>query len=563
MRSPILAMLWETWRLTRSEVAWRFVLGIVGAWTVLSLFAAFGPNRFAVQDFGAAIALVVVVAPHIMGWFSLTMLTGGLPGFPLHLLYTRPIRTAVLVGVPMAYLTIVSAAIYLVSALVLRVTSGYAFPLLPVAAWIAALTVVYLAVNWSTRNPVFLMLAYMPAVAGWILLADHRLNAEEIQGSFDWPPRLWPTRFDFPLTDYVFIGAIALVSFRLVVARVARERRGDNQAVPLALDFGFPDQLISLFRFPCPISSATRAQLWFDLKSGGLPLVTIGVVLAILNPLVFAATGLIDALLPGAPAGTFAVMFAALSVMAVLFFWLNAFGIRWKQGRFYAGAFELTQACRTARLAGIKVLVRSVCLLAALVPVVVSIWASVRLLAPGKGSEFVRRLQRAVEGAIGALSGDQQVALAVLAAIGIAVLVASAAAIWVFAARYPGRLNIALGSWLLLHCLVLLLLGLNGYRGIGLFVEAARWVDAPLIVFATIYLTWRAFAERLLSLHSAAGIVLVSAGFATAWVVLLRAGGVQLTGISMMNTLGMLTPTLLPLMASVLAPWSLSRIRHT
>src|SRR5688572_9040641 len=212
MTSPILAMLWEIWRVTRGEVAWRLVLGIVGALTVLIVFAAFAPNRSAWQDFGVAIALVVIVAPHIMGWFSLTMLTGGLPGFPLHLLYTRPIRTAVLVGVPMAYLTIVSAAIYLVSALVLRVTSGYAFPLLPVAAWIAALTVVYLAVNWSTRNPVFLMLAYMPAVAGWILLADHRLNAEEIQGSFDWPPRLWPTRFDFPLTDYVFIGAIALVS---------------------------------------------------------------------------------------------------------------------------------------------------------------------------------------------------------------------------------------------------------------------------------------------------------------------------------------------------------------
>src|SRR5688572_19361811 len=527
------------------------------------VFAAFAPNRSAWQDFGVALALVLIVVPHVMGWFSLTMLTAGMPGFPLHLLYTRPIRTAVLVGVPMAYLTIVSAAIYLVSALVLRVTSGYAFPLLPVAAWIAALTVVYLAVNWSTRNPVFLMLAYMPAVAGWILLADHRLNAEEIQGSFDWPPRLWPTRFDFPLTDYVFIGAIALVSFRLVVARVARERRGDNQAVPLALDFGFPDQLINLFRFPCPISSATRAQLWFDLKSGGLPLVMIGVVLAILNPLLFAFTGLIDALLFGGLTGVYAVMFATLSVMAVLFFWLNAFGIRWKQGRFYASAFELTQAGGTARLAGLKVLVRSVCVLAALIPVVVSIWASVPLLAPSKGSEFVRRLQRAVESAIGALSGDQQVALAFLAVIGIAVLVASVAAIWVFAARYPGRLNIALGSWLLLHCLAFLVLGLNGYRGIGLIVEATRWIDAPLIVFATIYLTWKVFAERLLSLRSAAGIVLISAAFGAAWVTLLRAGGVQLVGMSTMNAVWILSPALLPLMASAVAPWSLSRIRHT
>ena len=35
-----------------------------------------------------------------------------------------------------------SCAIYLVSALLLRLTSGYPFPLLPVAAWVAAYTVI-------------------------------------------------------------------------------------------------------------------------------------------------------------------------------------------------------------------------------------------------------------------------------------------------------------------------------------------------------------------------------------------------------------------------------------
>ena len=87
-----------------------------------------------------------------MGWLSLAKLNGGRPGFPLYLHYTRPVRTAVIVGLPMAYLTAVSSAIYLVSALLLRVTSGYAFPLLPVAAWIAALTLVWVAATWSTRN---------------------------------------------------------------------------------------------------------------------------------------------------------------------------------------------------------------------------------------------------------------------------------------------------------------------------------------------------------------------------------------------------------------------------
>ena len=77
-----------------------------------------------------------------MGWMSVASLNGGRPGFPLYLHYTRPIRTAVMVGIPMAYLTALSFAIYLVSAFLLRAASGYPFSVVPAAAWIAALALV-------------------------------------------------------------------------------------------------------------------------------------------------------------------------------------------------------------------------------------------------------------------------------------------------------------------------------------------------------------------------------------------------------------------------------------
>ena len=82
-------------------------------------------------------------------------------------------------------------------------------------------------------------------------------------------------------------------------------------------------------------------------------------------------------------------------------------------------------------------------------------------------------------------------------------------------------------------------------------------------MLATVYLFWAAFAERLLTLRSACGAVLVSAAFGAAWLTVLRAAGVQLAGMPAMDAVWMLSPALLPLMASVLAPWSLSRIRHT
>ena len=156
-RSRIVVMLWEIWRVTRVEAALKLAFGIVGGLAVLALSATFAPADNArryedVMDNGAAIAMTLLVLPHLVSWLSLARLNGGRPGFPLYLHYTRPVRTAVLVGLPMVYLTAVSSAIYLMSALLLRVTSGYAFPLLPVAAWIAALTLVFVAATWSTRD---------------------------------------------------------------------------------------------------------------------------------------------------------------------------------------------------------------------------------------------------------------------------------------------------------------------------------------------------------------------------------------------------------------------------
>ena len=553
MNSPILAMLWENWRLTRVEIAWRLALGIVGGMAVLAVFSS---QREGIKDFSAAIALILIVLPHFVGWLSMAKLNSGRPGFPLYLLYTRPVRTALLVGIPMAYLTVLPAAIYLVSAVLLRVTSGYSFPLVPVAVWIAALNVVLSATNWSARNRLIQMLVVMVATGAWMNLAIHRLTAVEIQGSYDWPPNLWPTLFDFPLTDYALISAIGLASFGVAVASVARQRHGDAKvAMPRTMDFpGFPERLVSLFRLPCPTSSATRAQAWFELKSSGLPVLAIGLVLATVTPLVSAITRPVEFAQP------FAFVWAMLSVLAVLVFGINAFGMRWRQGRWYASAFEATQPYGTAQLAGLKVLVRSVCVLPALIAVVLSAWASLSFIALGE--RFMRSGLRVIEGAVGALTGYQQVALAVVASIGVAVMVALAAGSIALAARYPRPLNIATCLYLLFWGVELVLLAMAGHRGLELLFGPTRFIDAPLIVLATGYLCWRAFAERLLSLRSAVGIVLISAAFAAAWVTVLRAAGVQFAAIPTMDAFWMLSPALLPLMAGVLVPWSLSRIRH-
>jgi hypothetical protein len=600
LRSPVIAMLWELWRVTRAEIAWKLALPIGGGLAALAVGAALappeGPKMFDdARDNLAALALLLIVMPHLFGWLSIAKLNGSQPGFPLSLMYTRPVRTAVIVGVPLAYLTAVSSAIYLVSAMVLRFASGHAFPLMAVAVWMAAFTVTTLAGTWSTRIRAIQLLVLMYAVTKGLVMAMERLTAVEIPHSFDWPPRLWPTLFDFPLTDYAWIALIGLACFGVTVAGVAWQRRGGawvaaptlwtgrNTAIAWTPGAGLWDRLVSLFRFPCPTSSATRAQLWFDLKSNGLPVLTIGVALAIVIVLLSAVSGPIDAAWnadPGVPcpieecfwARAMPPLIAPLSLFIMLVFGGNAFGIRRRHGRAYVSAFEATQAYGTAPLAVLKLLVKSVCVLAALVAIGVSVWMSLSLLGD---AVFIQMWEvplssqvSALAIAFGALTGYEQLALAVVAAGGVAVWVASWAALGALWTRYPRRLNIA-SSLLLLYGLVLALLALATWRGIGpaiplgAIVRATSWVAGAAIVIATAYLAWRTFAERLLTVRLAWSVVFLSAAFAAAWLTVLRTAGLSIADMPAADAVRVLSPAVLPLTVSVLAPWSYSRIRHT
>jgi hypothetical protein len=575
-------MLWEQWRLTRTEIAWKLALGIGGALTVLALFAAFEPSDAANRhqdsmDFAAAIALIIIVMTHLAGWRSMATLNRGRRGSPLYLHYTRPVRTTVIVGLPMAYLTAVSSAIYLVSALLLRVISGYAFPLLPVAAWIAAFTVVVATATLSTPNRATQVVVIANATAIGLLEAMRRLTAVEIPDTFDWPPRLWPTLFDFPLTDYALIALIGVASFGVAVANVARQRRGDAPAaIPWTPGVGLRAWLTSLFRIPCPTSSAMRAQVWFDLKFSGLPVLTIGVALAIVILLSGVASSSIDAAISSdfranvscAETGCFyarpmTVMLSVFSLLIISFQGGNAFGIR---------SFEAAQPYGTAQLTALKLLVRLACFLAALIVVGVSAWTSAAIM----GDEvFIQMwsvplssLLSAIKGVVAALTGYEQLSLVVVAVVGVVTWVAAFAVLGALWTRYSRRMSIA-ASMLLLYGVALALVALAARNGIApeylvdALFSATRWGAAAAMVLATVYFFWSGFTERVLTMRYACGALAISAAFAAAWLTVLQLAGVQLAGMPPADAVWGLLPALLPLTASVLAPWSLSRVRHT
>ena len=596
LRSPVAAILWETWRVTRVEAAWKLAFGIGGALVVLALCAAFAPaddarKYEAVMDMGAAVAMTLLILPHLVPWLSPGRLNNGRPGFPLYLHYTRPVRTPVVVGLPMAYLTAMSWAIYLVSALVLRVASGYAFPLLPVAAWMAALTLVFVAGGWSTRDVRIGVVVWALAFVYAYGKSMERLTAVELPDGYDWPPRLWPTLFDWPRTDYAWIAVIGVAAFAVTVAMVTRQRRGDDLAATTraALTWtpgsGLWDRMVSLFRIPCPTSSATRAQLWLDLRSNGLPVLTIGVAFAILILLLSTVSGRIDAALNADPDVSCPIeecfyirpwppLLTPLSLFTMLVLGGNAFGIRRKQGRTYVSPFEATQAYGTAQLAILKLLVKSVCVLAALMAIAASAWISLPLLGDAVFIQMwevpLSSRRSVVTDAFATLTGYEQLALVVVAAVAVAVWVASWAALGALRTRYRRRVNIAV-CLLLLYGVALVWLAVavrvdpeaTSRLHLDAVYGAMRWIAVAAMVFTTLYVFRSGFAEHVLTIRYASSAVAMSAAFGAAWLTVLYMAGVQLAGMSAINTVSILWPALLALMVSALAPWSLSRVRHT
>ncbi|HEY5809366.1 MAG TPA: hypothetical protein VIT67_15435 [Povalibacter sp.] len=545
MRSPIVAMLWENWQLTRVEATQRTALGLVAGAAALTIF-----------DAGATYAFWILIACHSFIWFSIAKLNGGRfadgykPGFPFHLLYARPVPTVVFVGVAMAYDAISCVALYLASAALLGFAFGQPLPLFSMTVCLVAYHLAYTCCQWSTRSRV---VQWVGSIGfSWpLFFLVYKKVASSLQ-------------VEFSLVENAVFVLMGVVSFWLTVVGVARQRRGDAvAAVPQQKEGlgGYPEWLVSLFRFPCPTSSATRAQVWFDLRSSGLPVVMIGLAVATLIFLLFAIS---IPFAPARPAAVGVTMFAA----PVLLFALgaNAFGIRRKQGRTYTSAFELTQPYGTAQMAGLRVLVRTACVLVALIVIGVSVWTSSSLMGawgewlPDGNNDALPGLlktRQTIEDYFGGLTGYAQAALAVVGSIAVASLVTWQAAREALRARYPRRvLVVEFLPAVFALAMVLLTLALRKGFGpvplVGEIIKWAFWIVGAAMLSATTYLLWRGFVQRVLTIRYACGALVIAAAFAAAW----RAG------IPAGNVVGILWLALGLLTVIVLAPWALSRVRH-
>jgi hypothetical protein len=568
MRSPIVAMLWELWRLTRVEFAFR--LAIPSAFGILALSNGIGGPADPSGGDQMVFVLFFGAFSHSLLSLAISKMNGGRfldgyhPGFPLHLLYARPVRTAVIVGVAMSYMAVSAALSYLLWALLMNAAFDVRFPLVPIAGWLVALQLVQAVSYWATRSK---FVQWAGSMGGYLACCALALRRA---GEGDWEsmrPDTWQTLFGYGFVDYALIATIVAATFGLTVAGVSRQRRGDSSPVRprSATESNSWGWLDRLFRLPCPTSSATRAQIWFDLKSSGLAILGTGFVAAVAL-LLFCILG--DGL---EFMRSFALSFPVLAALLVLVMGANAFGIRRRQGRAYASVFDVTQAVGTGSLAGLRILVRSVCVFAALVMVAVAAWVAVPIVNrwPNVGREGsgLQQGRDALEAALVSMSGLQLSALAILVFGVIVLLVTLRASLEALFARYRRRMIVA-AAGILLYGFVFALSLLIAKRETELIALAdamftvTSLIAAAATVLATTYLSRRTVVERLLTPGQTAGAILISMLFASAWATLAYTGGMRFADLSLAGIMLASLPAVLPLFAAALAPWSLSRIRH-
>lgn len=303
----------------------------------------------------------------------------------------------------------------------------------------------------------------------------------------------------------------------------------------------------------CPTSSAIQAQVWFELRSGGLRVLAVGLGAALVLYLLFALAGPFVFFRPLAMIGVFGVAPAALLLLS-----RNAFGIRREENRQFLSAFEATQPRATAQMAGVKLLVRTACVVAAMAIIGVGVWASLSQLSEWgpwitkKGTDMRIPMLDVLNDMRGQFEGrwHEIVAQAFTITVFVLGLVATFATFTALRARYSMRVII----WGSLLLVVGLALGIRSDTLPQAMRVAIPWIVEAALVISIVYVLWSGFADRALTITYVAVAVLLSILNLVAYL----PGNEPPLG-----TGEIFRQALVPLLIFVLAPWSLNRLRHT
>lgn len=549
MRAPVVAMLWEWWRITYRQVLFFGVLALAGGWSVLARTGSDPRGAFVV------FMLIVSLAPAgaMAAWSR-----NPFAGYPLPLAFVRPVSTRLLVGVPMAYMAFICAAIYAVPAIVLRIGLGAPLPVAPVAALLAVAMALFCASNWFTRGKAKRLLAtvalLIAAGPAW-----RWLNPWHGAAGGPFPPPLATDSVQLGVERYAVLVLAAVGAWAAAVTGVAAQRRGDDMADNGRLTPATPGRaaqkgMVEQFRVvmdvvarvPCPTSSPLAAEIWIEVRARALPVIAMGVVLALLAPGVLAVEGSTgDRIL--------LVTFAALSLSIPFLSGIStSFWNRASSMRAPMSPFEATRPMGTARLVAVQVGVAAAGIIGAWAVIAIAAVLSLPLYHDGAAASLWH--------ALAARPAAQVAGAAVLGVAAFTTVIALLATVRAVGAIYGLRL------WLGAVAVVAYTIALAFAVATQHLSEAAigvhLWALAVAIPVGTGYAVVRVLAARVL--RAGQLLAIAAAWLALAGLAAFVMGGIGAALEPLAPAVAVLTlsAALLPLSAAVAAPWAYSRMRH-
>jgi hypothetical protein len=555
-------MLWESWLLTWRQLAFFGALASFGGWAMLAGGAQDAPDRG-----GAYMVFVLLIMVATMASIAVSLVAGRTTlGFPYPLAFGRPVRTSLFVAVPMFYRAAACAAIYAVPATALRAAYGVPFPVTPVAVLLAAFATLALGSTWFTRDArlralstVALLLFGVPAALGWL----GPWNAAG--GSF--PPPVEPEMVYLSAAKYGLIALGVAAVYLVTVYGVERQRHGaeaprpSQPAVaqrPRVTTKGFiehfRDATLLIARWPCPTSSPLAAELWIETKARALPVLAIGLLLALCVPLLVKLGGTVEAQLVGVfiVVCVIVVVGSPFSAAISASFWNREASLRAPMS-----PFEATRPIATARLAAVQITVALGAIVGAWTFISASLWFSLPLVG---ADTALATVPRAVAASLRAAPIMRVAGILMIGVVTLSTIVALLAAFRAFSVLYGKRL------WL--GALGLCLYGIFGLFAIaterwsGAVIGLHLWALAAVVPAGTVFAMVRALKERIvLPHHAAVALVIWGASIVLGWLVV-RDLGIQFDALAPVIGALVVAAALLPLTAGMLAVWSLGLIRH-
>ena len=381
MRHPALGLLWHTWRLSRR---WYLLTLAIALAINLTVMNAAPQGMAGLPDRREYLASGTVLLSALLALFTtlVAISLGGRAGFPLRFEFRLPASTSLLVGMPMLMLATLCASLCAIPLLLDWILYGLPMPWAAGAVLVGTTSVLLAAASWSAATNSSRGVTLILAVAGGARLLTWIQPIRVSNGSRTGERPFNPDMLHFSAVQYVMLALLVLLLYGVTVRCVGLQRHNESWRFRLARSTtgarggnpigGLMDRATDLLRLPCPTSSPWMAELWLESKGLGAPMVLLGLLFALLMPVLPWANSLLGA------SFTRPLVTAAPIVLFFTGIGIGVFNRRTRSDG-YMNSFEGSRALSTLQLAAIQLGALGMALLVGTALIGVSLWLSASL----------------------------------------------------------------------------------------------------------------------------------------------------------------------------------------